>query len=90
MLPGLFDSHIHPIGIIPIKVCDLNSAEKTLRDLVAHPTVTVSKDEAQIRLALLIGKKNPDEARKMLEPMRTERTAVSRAAVQALGELPPR
>lgn len=65
-------------------------AEKTLRDLMAHPTVTVSKDEAQIRLALLIGKKNPDEARKMLEPMRTERTAVSRAAVQALGELPPR
>lgn len=33
VLPGLFDSHVHPIGIIPIKVCDLNSAEKTLREL---------------------------------------------------------
>jgi predicted amidohydrolase YtcJ len=34
-LPGLFDSHIHPIGIIPIKVCDLDSAQKTLRELSA-------------------------------------------------------
>jgi predicted amidohydrolase YtcJ len=33
VLPGLFDSHMHPIGIIPIQVCDLNSAEKTLREL---------------------------------------------------------
>jgi predicted negative regulator of RcsB-dependent stress response len=62
-------------------------AEKLLRDLMAHPTVTVSKEEATIQLALVLGKKNPDEARKMLEPMRTERTAISRAAVQALGEV---
>jgi predicted amidohydrolase YtcJ len=33
VLPGLFDSHIHPLGIVPIKVCDLDSAEKTLREL---------------------------------------------------------
>jgi predicted amidohydrolase YtcJ len=35
VLPGLFDSHIHPLGIIPIKVCDLDSREKTLRELSA-------------------------------------------------------
>jgi predicted amidohydrolase YtcJ len=35
VLPGFFDSHIHPLGIIPIKVCDLNSGEKTLRELSA-------------------------------------------------------
>jgi predicted amidohydrolase YtcJ len=35
VLPGLFDSHIHPIGIIPIPVCDLDSARKTLRELSA-------------------------------------------------------
>lgn len=61
--------------------------EKLLRDLMAHPTVTVSKDQATIALAVIIGKKSPDEARKMLEPMRTERTAISRAAVQALGDV---
>jgi predicted negative regulator of RcsB-dependent stress response len=64
-----------------------SEAEKLLRDLMAHPTVTVSKDQAAIQLAIVIGKKNPDEARKMLEPLRTERTAISRAAVQAMGEV---
>ncbi len=64
-----------------------DDAVKTLREAVANPSVSVSKEEAQIQLAMEIGKKNPDEARKMLEPLRTERTAVSRAAVQALGDL---
>jgi hypothetical protein len=35
VLPGLFDSHMHPIASIPIKECDLDSAEKTLRELTA-------------------------------------------------------
>lgn len=63
-------------------------AEKLLRSAVANPTVTVSKEDATIQLALFLAKKNPDEARKLLEPLRTARTAVSRAAVQALGEIP--
>lgn len=67
-----------------------DDAVKMLRQAVADPTVSVSKEEAEIQLAIEIGKKNPDEARKMLEPLRTERTAVSRAAVQALGELNPK
>jgi predicted negative regulator of RcsB-dependent stress response len=62
-------------------------AEKLLRDLIAHPTISVSKDQATIELALVVGKTNKDEARKMLEGLRTERTAISRAAVQALGEV---
>jgi len=64
-----------------------DEAEKILKDLVAHPTLTVSKEQAKIQLALVMSKKNPDEARKMLEQLRIERTAVSRAAVQALGEI---
>jgi predicted negative regulator of RcsB-dependent stress response len=67
-----------------------DQAQKLLQDLIAHPTVTVSKGEAQLRLAALIGRKNPDEARKMLEAMRTDRTAISRAAVQELGNLATR
>lgn len=65
-------------------------AEKLLRDLMANPTTVVSKDEAAIHLAKLIaknGKSGCDEARKLLEPMRTERTAISRAAVTALGQM---
>ncbi len=33
VLPGLFDSHIHPLAIVKEDVCDLNSAEKTLRQI---------------------------------------------------------
>jgi hypothetical protein len=62
-------------------------AEKLLRDAVANPTATVSKEQATIQLALLQSKTNPCAARKELEPLRSERTAVSRAAVQALGDI---
>ena len=30
VLPGLFDSHIHPIAIVKEDVCNLDSAEKSL------------------------------------------------------------
>jgi predicted negative regulator of RcsB-dependent stress response len=64
-------------------------AEKLLRYAVAHPTMTVSKEEATIHLAKVVVKKDPDEARKLLEPLRMVRTSVSRAAVTALGEMAP-
>jgi predicted amidohydrolase YtcJ len=35
VLPGLFDSHIHPAGIVDLDVCDLNSAAKSLKDMTA-------------------------------------------------------
>lgn len=63
-------------------------ADKLLRDAVAHPSVTVSKEDATIQLGRLISKDQPDEARKLLEPLRTSpRAAVSRAALTALGEI---
>jgi predicted negative regulator of RcsB-dependent stress response len=62
-------------------------AEKLLREAIANPTATVSKEQATIQLAMLQAKSDPCAARKALEPMRTERTAISRAAVQALGEI---
>ncbi len=66
------------------KVAD---AEKLLRSVIDHPTVLVSKEEATIALAKLIAPARPDEARKLLEPLRTDRSAVSQAAVAALGEI---
>ena len=65
-------------------------AEKLLRDLVANPTIMVSKEQATIALARVLGKSKPDEARKLLEPLRTERSAISRTAITALGEIPAR
>jgi len=65
-------------------------AEKLLRSVMDDPTVLVSKEQATITLAKLLAKKNPAEARKLLEPLRGERGPVSRAAITALGEIPAR
>jgi TolA-binding protein len=62
-------------------------AEKLLRSLVDNPTVLVSKEQATIALGRLLAKSKPADARKLLEPLRTERGAVSRAALTALGEV---
>jgi len=35
ILPGLFDSHIHPSGIVDLDVCDLKSAAKSLQEITA-------------------------------------------------------
>ena len=64
-------------------------AEKLLRQLIDKPTVFVSKDQATLELARLLAKSNPAEARKLLAPLSASpRTAVSRAAVAVLGQIP--
>jgi predicted negative regulator of RcsB-dependent stress response len=62
-------------------------AEKQLRDLINSPTAFVSKEKATIALAELIAPTRPDEARKLLEPLRESRATVSRAAMNALAGL---
>jgi tetratricopeptide (TPR) repeat protein len=62
-------------------------AEKLLRDLMDNPTMLVSKEEAAIALARLLASSKPDEARKLLEPLRSAPGAVGRAATTAYTEL---
>jgi len=62
--------------------------ESTLNDLIAHPTVYISKEQATIYLARFIGKKKPAEARKLLDPIRTMQGAVGQSALQVYSELP--
>ncbi len=59
-------------------------AEKQLRQLVDKPTDFVSKDQATLSLGRLLMKSKPEEAKKLLEPLRTASPAVSRAAIIAL------
>jgi predicted negative regulator of RcsB-dependent stress response len=63
--------------------------EKTLRDLMASPTIFVSKEQATMVLARYLMTKKPAEARKLLDPLRTQSAAVSQAALTLLGEMPP-
>lgn len=67
-------------------------AEAILRKLAANPTVFVSKENAQIELAKLLAPTKPDEAQKILEPLRqmSTRNAVSRWAITAFGDTRPK
>lgn len=62
-------------------------AEKLLREVMAKPSIVAPKDLATLNLARLLGKSKPDEARKLLEDLRSQTGAASRAAVNVLGEL---
>jgi predicted Zn-dependent protease len=63
--------------------------QKMLQSLMDNPTVFVSKDQAAIVLARMLGPTKPAEARKLLDPLRAKQGPVSQAAIQAYGELPP-
>ena len=65
-----------------------SDGENLLRGLVDKPTAFVSKEQATIALARYVAPKNPGEARKLLEPLRTDRGPVSRTALTALAEIP--
>ena len=69
----------------------LPQAEQHLRYLADNPTALFSKENAQIELAKLIAPTKPDEAKKLLEPLRqlSTRNAVSRWAITAFGETKP-
>ncbi len=64
-------------------------AEAILRDLLAHPTTLVSKEQVSFKLAALLAKTNPAEARKLIDPLRTSsnptisQEAISRSAEYA-------
>jgi predicted negative regulator of RcsB-dependent stress response len=66
----------------------INDGEQLIRSVIAKPTAFVSKEQATIALARFLASKDPAAARKLLEPLRSERTAVSRVAIGELGTIP--
>ncbi len=59
-------------------------AEKVLRDAIANPSATVSKEQAELALGEMLSKSNPTEAHKLLDPLRTSaRGTISRMAIVA-------
>lgn len=63
--------------------------EAILRDLMAHPTALVSKDQAIFTLARYLMIKHPAEARKLLDPLKTVSGPVGQLALSLYGQLPP-
>lgn len=66
-----------------------DQGEKTLRELIKHPTVFVSQDDATITLARHLAAKNPAEARKLLTPIRGGKGLAASMAQELYAELPP-
>ncbi|MEO8050233.1 MAG: tetratricopeptide repeat protein [Acidobacteriota bacterium] len=65
-------------------------AEKVLRDAIANPSATVSKEQAQLALGEMLSKSNPTEAHKLLDPLRTSaRGTISRMAIVASANIAP-
>jgi predicted negative regulator of RcsB-dependent stress response len=62
--------------------------EAVLRDLMAHPTLFVSKDQAAIALARYLMLKNPAEARKLLDPIKLQSGPVGQLALTLSGQIP--
>ena len=66
-----------------------DQGEAVLRDLIAHPSIFVSSEQATITLSRYLATKKPAEARKLLDPLRSRTGAVGQVALSAIGELPP-
>jgi len=62
--------------------------EAILRDLMAHPTLFVSKDQAAITLARFLMVKRPADARKLLDPIKLQVGPVGELALRLSGEIP--
>jgi predicted negative regulator of RcsB-dependent stress response len=65
----------------------VDEGAKLLQSIIDKPSQFVSKEHATIEKARLIAKTNPVEARKILEPLRTSRAAISQAALALLSEI---
>ena len=66
----------------------LPEGQKLLQSLIDHPTPLVSKEFATIVLGELLQSKDPQQARKLLEPLRSSpRSSVSRVAINALSDM---
>ncbi len=68
----------------------LEEGEKLLRSLIEKPTDFVSREHATLLLAELIKDRRPEEARKLLEPLRTARSVISRHSLTALADMAPK
>lgn len=66
----------------------VDQGKKVLEDLAAHPTIFVSKEQAQLALARDLIPVRPEEARKILDGLRNTPGSVGQVALSMYGQLP--
>ena len=66
----------------------IDDGRKLIQSVIDKPSIFVTKEHATIEMARLIQESKPDEAKKLLEPLRTSvRTGVSQAALTAYSDI---
>jgi predicted negative regulator of RcsB-dependent stress response len=66
-----------------------DAAQKVLQDLIAHPTIFVSAEQASIALARGLIPTKPAEARKILDGLKNRPGSVGQVALSLYSDLPP-
>jgi predicted negative regulator of RcsB-dependent stress response len=67
----------------------IDQGKQVMQDLAAHPTIFVSKEQAELAEARALIPVRPAEARKILDSLRNTPGAVSQVALTLYGQLPP-
>lgn len=80
LLPGLVDSHIHPIDILDWDVCDLDNRAKSLRQLVPFVQQCLKHYRLKPGVWLYVYQWNPGDANQPDSELPTLRAALDRAA----------
>jgi hypothetical protein len=73
---------------IDIAESRVTEGEALFKDLIAHPTDLVSKDQATVAYARAIGPAKPDEARKLLKPLTDTPSDITPIAAQVAADIP--
>jgi predicted amidohydrolase YtcJ len=80
VVPGLVDAHIHPLDIVDLDVCDLDSKSKTLRELSAFVAVCVKRYHPAEGKWLKVHQWNPTGGNQPDADFPTLRVALDKAA----------
>ena len=73
---------------IDIAESRVTEGEAAFKDLIAHPTDLVSKDQATIAYARAISQAKPDEARSLLKPLTDAKSEITPIAMQVMADIP--
>ena len=87
VVPGLVDSHIHPLDIVDLDVCDLDSKSFSLRQLSAFVGACAKRYHTGPGQWLRVHQWNPTGGNQPDADLRTIRAALDQAAPRALVEL---
>ncbi len=87
VVPGLVDSHIHPLDIVDLDVCDLDSKAKSLRELSAFVGACIKRYHTPAGKWLRVHQWNPTGGNQPDAEFPNLRAALDKADAHALIEL---